>query len=96
MNFKFLNCMKGEKENQRIYRMLTYGYGDKGLERLGIDSAWTSGLGTELISGGAAASTLGSVLVGGSGVATAGAGRELPYAGDGRRAFPISWISQVN
>lgn len=70
--------------------MFTYGYGDKGLEMSENDSDLTSVLGTELISGDAAASTLESVVVGGSGVATAGAGRALLYTGDGRRAFPIS------
>lgn len=70
--------------------MLTYGYGDKGLELLGNDSSLASVLGTELISCAAAASGLGSVLVGRSGAATAGAGRALLYTGDGRRAFPIS------
>ena len=70
--------------------MLTYGYGDKGFEMLGNDSSLTSVFGTELISGAAEASTLCSVLVGGSGAASADAGRALLYTGDGRRAFPIS------
>lgn len=79
---------------------ITYGYGESDFENPWSDSALSSVLGTEFISGlgCSAVSTFGSgvasdfciVAVAGSGLASAGAGRALLVKGNGRRAFPIS------
>ena len=85
---------------------ITYGYGESDFENPGSDSALTSGFGTEFMSGIGcpAVSTFGSgapsdfctalLVVAGSRLASAGAGRAFLGTVVGRRAFPISWNSR--
>lgn len=97
---------KKERKEILMEVRITEGYGESGLEILGNDSAFTSCLATEFISGAgsATASAFGSEVktgaasafctvsldVAASTAASAGAGSALPVAGNGNRAFPMS------
>lgn len=103
MTFEFqANRMK--QNNYRIHKavevIITHGYGESDFENPGSDSALTSVLGTEFISGvtfpsvstfESPATAFCTVLsvVAGSGIESTAGGRALLITGDGRRAFPI-------
>lgn len=102
MTFK-IQAHRVKQKNCRIHKavkvIITYGYGESDFENPGSESALTSVLGTEFISGIAflSVSTFESPptafctlsVVAGSGIESTAAGRALLITGDGRRAFPI-------
>lgn len=83
-----------EKQRKEILMDLriTEGYGESGLETAGNDSSFTSCFATEFISG-AGSATASAFCTGAASAASSGAGSALLVAGNGNKAFPMSWNS---